>query len=303
MRRIRTLFYGLVQGIRNIRRNRMFSMASIGTMTACLFLFGIFYSILINFQHILKTAEQNIGITVFFDEDYTQEEIDAIGNSIMLRPEVESIEFISAEQTWENYKAQYLDEATVASFGNDNPLEDSASYVVYAKEIEQYRGLVEYIKQIDGVRQVNSSDTVTRGLESVNKAVTYISIFVIAILAGVAIFLISTTIATGISVRKQEIAVMKLIGATDFFIGCPYVVEGIILGLIGAMIPVCGLFFLYQKLMEFVTREFVSDFEVISFLGVNEVFRMLIPVSLLAGIGIGMFGSYTTLKRELRKIN
>lgn len=303
MPRISTVAYSVKQGFKNIKRNRMFSLASIGTMTACLFLFGIFYFVLVNFKFMIRSAEQAVSVTVFFKEGTSEAEIEAIGDKIMLRAEVAKCEYISAEEAWENYKATKLDEEQIASFGDDNPLKNSNSYVVYLNDVEMQESLVKYITSIPGVRQVNDSEAIADLFTGFNKGVGYVSAVIIIILLGVAIFLISTTVTMGVSIRRQEISIMKLIGATDFFIRAPFIVEGLIIGLIGAGIPLVFLYFLYHKLIEYIMKDFNSPFGTLDFVSTNQIFSTLIPVSLIIGVGIGFVGSFLTLGKQLRKIN
>lgn len=298
---ISTFFYSLKQGIKNIRRNRMFSLASIGTITACLFLFGIFYFVVVNFQYMVKTAETSVGVTVFFDAGISQEQIDKIGDEIKSRAEVASIEFVSAEETWKNYKEKYLNPELAETFGDDNPLADSASYSVYLNDVSMQKSLVGYIEGLDGVRQVNHSDSVANTFKTFNALVGYISAAIIIILLAVAIFLISTTVTMGIAIRKEEISIMKLIGATDTFIRAPFIVEGVIIGIIGAGIPIVGLYFIYYKVISYITEKYINIFHAFQFLEAKDIFSSLIPISLCIGIGIGFIGSYMTVRRHLRR--
>ena len=275
-------------------------MASIGTITACLFLFGIFYFVVANFQYMVKTAETSVGVTVFFDSGISQDQIDKIGDEIKERPEVTSVEYISAEETWENYKEKYLSEDLAESFGNDNPLADSASFSVYVNDISKQKSLVTYIQNLDGVRQVNHSDSIADTFKSFNALVGYISAAIIIILFSVAIFLISTTVTTGIAIRREEISIMKLIGARDSFIRAPFIVEGVIIGLIGALLPMGVLYFIYHKVITYITEKYINIFHAFSFLKVEDVFSTLVPISLIIGIGIGFIGSYMTVRRQLK---
>ena len=245
------LFYSMKQGILSIKRNSRFSLASIGTMMASLFLFGIFYCVLTNFDYIVKNAETNVGITVFFEEGLSQTRIDAIGEKIRARPEVESCTFISAEEAWESFREEVFDGDLSETFGDDNPLEKSSSFEIFLADVTKQKELVSYIDSLDGVRQINSSESLADGLTSFNKLLSYISAAIIIILIGVSIFLISTTVNMGISVRKEEIAIMKLIGATDFFIRAPFIVEGMIIGLIGSLLPLGIVFVIYKKCSKF----------------------------------------------------
>lgn len=303
MPRISTIAYSINQGIKNIKRNRMFSLASIGTMTACLFLFGIFFFVLTNFKHMIKSAEQSVSVTVFFDEGTSEDEIKAIGDKILLRAEVAKCEYMSAEEAWENYKNTKLDAEQIASFGDDNPLENSNNYIVYLNDVEMQDSLVNYISSIPGVRQVNDSEAMADLFSGFNKGVGYVSGAIIIILLGVAIFLISTTVTMGVSIRRQEISIMKLIGATDFVIRAPFIVEGIIIGLIGASIPLVFLYMLYHKIVDYIMKGFNSPFGSLEVIGTSEIFATLIPVSLIMGVGIGFLGSFLTLGKQLRKIN
>ena len=128
----------------------------------------------------------------------------------------------------------------------------------------------------------------------------YISIAIIAILLAVAIFLISNTVAIGISVRKEEIGIMKLIGATNFFVRFPFIVEGVILGLVGSAIPLGLLYVLYEKVVGYILEKFSVLTNVIQFMDVNQVFVVLLPVGLLLGMGIGFVGSMFTIRKHLK---
>lgn len=298
--RISTMIYSMKQGFKNIRRNRMFSLASVGTIGACLFLFGIFYFVVANFQYMVKTAETSVGVTVFFDKGISQEQIDKIGDEIKERAEVASVTFISAEETWENYKEKYLNKELAESFGDDNPLKDSASYSVRLNDVSMQKFLVTYIEGLEGVRQVNHSDNIADTFKSFNTLVGYISGAIIIILFAVAIFLINTTVTMGIAVRKEEIAIMKLIGAKDSFIRAPFIVEGITIGILGSVIPLVFLYFMYNRLINYISGKYNNIFRSFHFIEVNGIFKTLVPLCLLLGVGIGFFGSYLTVRKQLR---
>ena len=296
--RISTLFYTLKQGFRNIFRNKLFSLASIATIAACLFLFGIFYALVSNFQHIVRNAEEGVSVWVFFDEGIEDIRIQQIGDMIAKRTEVADIDFISAEEAWESVRDEYLGE-----YGDgftENPLENSANYQVYLNDVSMQSALVTYLESIDGVRMVNRSELVATTLTGINALIAYVSVGIIAILLAVSIFLISNTVAIGISVRKEEINIMKYIGATDFFVRSPFVVEGIMIGLIGAALPLGFIYAIYNVVLTYVTDRFPQLSSLLSFVAVEEVFNVLVPVSLGLGVGIGFLGSIVTVRRHLR---
>lgn len=298
--RISTLFYSLKQGLKNIFRNKMFSLASIATMAACIFMFGLFYIIVTNFSATVKSIEEGVSVTVFFEEGTTEEQIAQIGTSINKRAEVSKSEYVSAEQAWEDYKQVYFQGREELADGfTDNPLANSAHYQVYLNDVSMQDSLVSYIEGLDGVREVKQSAQVANTLTDFNRLLGYVSGGIILILLCVAVFLISNTVTVGISVRREEISIMKLIGATDFLVRAPFVVEGVVIGLIGAAIPLTLLYFLYQKIIVYIAEKFNFIGEMIVFEPVNTVFHTLIPIGVLLGAGIGFLGSHMTIRKHL----
>lgn len=296
--RISTFFYTIKQGFINIFRNKWFSLASIATIGACLFLFGLFYSILTNFQHIVKTAEEGVSITVLFDEGISQERIEEIGALIDKRPEVSKKVFISADEAWNDFKEDYLGE--YADGFTENPLENSANYQIYLSDVSLQPALVTYLEGLEGVRAVNRSEITAATLTGINALIAYISVGIIAILFAVSVFLISNTVTIGISVRKEEITIMKYIGATDFFVRSPFVIEGMLIGVIGALIPIGVIYVLYNKVIEYIMLKFTTLSKLLSFLPVEEIFGSLLPISIAMGVGIGFLGSIVTVRKHLR---
>lgn len=300
--RISTLVYAVKQGFKNIWNNLMFSVASIATMSACIFLFGLFFSIVVNFQYIVRNAEANVTMTVFFEDDLDQGRINEIGELINARDEVVQVNYISAQEAWESYKKDYFNgyEDAAESFQGDNPLAKLSSYEIYVDEIENQNDLISYVEGLEGVRVVNSSESATKTLSTFNKLLGYVSVAIILILLAVSIFLISNTISVGISVRSNEIAIMKLIGATNFFVRAPFTIEGIILGMVGSVIPLGLVYVLYGKTVSFVMSRFHILNDIVQFLDVKQVFYVLLPVGLILGIGIGFVGSRFTIRKHLK---
>ena len=290
--RISTIGYTIKQGVRNIWINKMFSLASIATMSACIFLFGLFFAIVTNFQAMVKEAESGVAVTAFFDENITQEQIDLIGEEIRARAEVSDCKFVSADEAWTGFREQYFggSEEAAASFAGDNPLANSASYAIYMNDVSMQPVLVDFLKGLDGVRDVRHSATVANTLSDFNSLIGYISVGIILILFLVAIFLISNTVTTGIAVRRDEIGIMKLIGATDSFVRAPFIVEGILIGLIGAILPLALLYLLYNRIVIYIEEKFSFIGSLISFVPAEGVFHTLVPVALALGVGIGFLG-------------
>ena len=316
--RISTLGYVVKQGVRSVGRNKMFSIASIATMSACIFLFGLFFAIAINMQHIVRTAEEGVAVMVFFDEYLPQSDIDRIGERLLARPDVLEINYVSGDEAWEEFRYIYFEDAPhlADGFADSNPLIHSNHFEVYmitgdgedelallpagGNIADVQRALVEYAEGIEGVRRVNRSDIIANALTSINVLVGYMSAAIILILFAVSIFLISNTVTMGITVRKEEIAIMKYIGAKDFVVRAPFVLEGLIMGIIGAAIPLALLYVLYGQAVAYIMERFTILRNILTFLPASEVYIYLLPVGLALGVGIGFMGSFFTVRRHLK---
>ena len=295
--RISSFFYTIGQGFKNLGRNKWYTLASIATITACLFLFGLFYSIIKNFEHVVKTAEEGVSVTVFFNEGITEEQILVVKSDLEKRAEVREVVYVSADEAWEGFKNDYLGE--YADGFTENPLADSANLQIYLNDVSMQEALVTYIESIDVVREVNRSEVTATTLSGLNLLIAYVSAGIIVVLLLVSVFLISNTVTMGISVRKDEINIMKYIGATDFFVRAPFVVEGILIGLIGSAIPLVIIYFVYNHVITYVASKFTMLSSLLDFLPVETLYNTLIPISLCIGIGIGFFGSFITVRKHL----
>lgn len=301
--KISTWPYCIKQGIINIKRNKLFSLASIATISICIFLIGLFYSVFTNINHMITQAEEQISITVFFKQGITEEEISSLQEKITERAEVKEVIYTSAEEAWEGFKEVYFkDHMELAEgFRDDNPLANSASFEIFLNDITMQDVLVSYLNglQEEGIRQVNASENTASTVSEFGKLVGYVSVALIVILLAVAIFLISNTIAMGITVRREEIGIMKLMGASDIFVRAPFMVEGLMIGLIGAALPLAVLFVLYNRIVLYILAQFqqLSAFTV--FLSAKTVFHVLAPLALMIGVGIGLVGSMITIRKHL----
>ena len=300
--KISTFFYTIKQGIVNLFRNKWYTLASIATIAACLFMFGIFYAVVANFQHMVKSMQKEVSVTVFFDEGISQSRVEEIGKLITARTEeVDHIRFVSAEEAWQWYQEEYFGdqkEEFLAGYPT-NPLADSFNYEVYLKDVAKQEQLVTYLESIPGVRSVNY-DTVANTLSGVNSLISYVSIGIILILLGVSVFLISNTVTVGISVRRAEINIMKYIGATDYLVRAPFVIEGMLIGLLGAAIPLLIIYSIYNSVLTFVMEKFTSLSKLLEFLSADTIYDFLLPVSLLVGVGIGLLGSIITVRKHIK---
>ncbi len=313
MMKISTLLYTVKQGFVNIFRNKWYSLASVATISACLFLFGLFYAIVANFQSIVMKAEEGVSVSVFFHNQYdkceshgenqipTEQRLAEIGQMIGTRVEVSEVVYISDDEAWVNFVTNYYGEngELYAEGFPENPLEGEDSYEVYLSDVSMQEALVNWLFSIPEVRKVNFSELTAETLSGVNLLIAYVSVGIIVILLAVSIFLISNTVAIGISVRSVEINIMKYIGATDFFVRAPFVLEGILIGLLGAAIPLGLIKVLYNYALVYIVERFEILSNFLNFLTPEEVFDVLTPVSLLIGAGIGFLGSISTVRKHL----
>lgn len=305
--KISTLFYTIRQGIVNIFRNKWFSLASIATISACLFLFGLFYAIVANFQHIVLSAEEGVSVTAFFyevDEEgnpvaLSDQRMEEIGQQIAARMEVSEVIFHSDDEGWATFGPAYFGEDYAEGFP-ENPLEGMNSYEMFLSDVSMQDALVTWLESIPEAQEINYSALTANTLSGVNMLIAYVSLSIIVILLAVSIFLISNTVAIGISVRKEEINIMKYIGATDFFVRAPFVLEGMMIGLIGAAIPLWIIYTIYNYALNYIVERFAILSGFLNFLSVEEIFDFLTPVSLIVGVGIGFLGSISTVRKHLR---
>ncbi len=300
--RFGTVKYSVKQGVKNISRNRMFSIASIATMAACIFLFGIFFAIITNFSYIVEKAEEGVAIVVYFDAEATDERVEEIGEEIEKCEGVAEVKYVSADEALDSFLSDYLEgnEELAEGFKDDNPLVDSDNYEVYLESVEQQEEVVEFVEGLEGVRKVSKSDVVAKTLENFNVLLAYISGAIILILLVVAVFLISNTVSMGITIRREEIAIMKYIGAKDSFVRAPFIIEGILIGVAGAAIPLIILYYAYGKAINAIMSKFSVLNSILDFLPVGEVYKTLLPVGLALGVGIGFIGSFFTIRKHLK---
>lgn len=297
--RINTLKYTLKEGIKGLFRNKWYTLASIATISACLFLLGIFVAIMMNFQHVVENVQKGVAVTTFFVEGTTEEEILTMKQQIENRTEVDHVVYVSADQAW----ADFVEDMNMGEYMEgfpENPLAKSANLEIYINDTSKQADLVSYLQSSPIVRRINKSDLAATTLSGIDSLVGVASIGIIGILFMVSVFLISNTITVGISIRKEEINIMKYIGATDFFVRFPFIIEGILIGLLGAAMPLALIFILYNQVVAGIASHFPTLTTLLGFLEVGEVFRYLVPLSLGIGVGIGFFGSFITCRKHLK---
>ena len=299
---MRNFFFLIGRGFRNIVKNPMTSFFSLLVMVTTIFLFCASYSTLINIRSVVRQAEDSVGITVFFNEGLSEAEIRRIGEKIGANEEVARMVFTSAEDAWENFKDIYFqgNEELADGFIDDNPLANSASYEVFLTHIADQQDFVEYLERLEGVRKVNASNLLAEGLNNLGRIIEAVTIAVVAVLLVISVMLISNSISVAIAMRKDEIHIMRYIGATNRFIRFPFVLEGMIIGLIGAAIPLAVVWYFYDPVVHDLSKRLMAFGTLLNFMKRIEVFKTLLPIALLLGIGIGVVVSILSMRRHLK---
>ena len=299
--RISTIKYTIEQGLRNIAKNKMFSIASVATMIACIFLFGVFYALIANANELMQNVEESLPIVVYFEEDITEKERENIKQNLEQREDVVEVKYIDADTAWKEFKNVYFGEDSEALTGfEENPLANSDNFEIYMKSVESQSSVVKFAKELKGVRKVRASADAAEMLKNISVLLATVSGVIVALLLVVAIFLISNTVSMGITIRREEIAIMKYIGAKDSFVRAPFILEGVLIGLVGAAIPLTLLFFVYKGAIEYVVTKFSLVVGFIDFLSVGKLYLTLLPVGLALGVGIGFVGSFFTIRKHLK---
>lgn len=296
------LSYVLKTGFKNLGNKKLFSFASIGTIASSVLIFCIFFVLATNIRGIIKNVETTVGIQVFFNSNLSEEEIQNLANEKFRNEYVKSMKFKSSNEAWEKFKVDYFDNKPelAKAFEDDNPLASSASYEILLNDITKQIEYVNYLKSIEGVRQVNYSNVLIDALTSLNVGISTFSMILISLLLIIAMILISNTISLASQFRKKENEIMKLIGATNFMIRAPFVIEGFFIGLFGSIIPlalVCGF---YSYLMKYVLEHASFLKNIFTPMNLSEIAFPMCAISISISCFICMLVSFFTIRKHLK---
>lgn len=299
--RIRLVLWTVSQGIKNIYRNKLVSFISLATMSVSIFLFSIFLVLFMNLDATMKYMQKDICITVFFDADSGMADISNIGKKIEKNENVDHIEYVSSDDAWKGFLDDYFkDDKTVQElFADDNPLSDSANYIVYLKDAAKQHETAEFIRGISKVRQVNESLKAVNIFKNIRDIAKFGSITILSILVCVSVFLIGSTIAQGIARRRDEIRIMKFCGATEGIIKGQFVIEGLIIGIFGTLIPLVVIMILYGNMATYISEHYHVINAYIRIVPLSQVYKILLPIASAMGIGIGYIGSRLAMMKHL----
>lgn len=290
----RNFKYFLREGFNNLTRNRLMTIASITSVMAALIILGLFLLIILNVDTMANQVESQLELKAFLKDDLTEEQIDKIKKEIESIDGVTSIIFESKEQALEKFKQQLGDKSYLAEgLEKDNPLPQS--YIVKVKDANLMKEIAKDIKQIDGVDKVSYGQDVVEKLLGIIRIIRIVGFSIILILFIISIIIISNTIKLGVFARRREISIMKYIGATDWFIRWPFLIEGIVLGLAGALLSVGILALMYGYALNFVNNRLI----VFDLLPLSKMTKEMTVYFSLIGAVIGAVGSGLSIKRFL----
>ncbi len=302
MRFLETALFLLGRGFRNIWKHKLASFFSFCIIAATLLLFCFAASVSANLNFLVKTASDEVGITAFFEENISEEEIAALRGQIEARSEFSHMRYISAEEAWENFKSVYFaeNEDLASGFSEDNPLADSASFEIFLNDSRSQDAFVVWLKGLSGIRKVNYAASLLEGVNSVRRFLLAASVLTIGVLIVIAVLLISNSISMTIELRRQEIHIQRYIGATNAMILCPFLLEGFITGLVGAGVPLLIVLGSYNKLIGRLAAELGTFGSGLKFLPLGRIAALTVPTALLLGVGLGILGSLLSIRKHLK---
>jgi cell division transport system permease protein len=292
--KLNTAFYYIREGLTNVKRNRAMTVASITSVTAALLILGLFLIIILNVDSMANQVESQLELKAFINDSYDMSKVTKVGDEIKEINGVKSITFESKKDALNNFKKQLGDKSyLVNGLENDNPMPQS--FIVKVTDANMMKQVSEEIKKIDGVTQVSYGQDVVDKLLGIIKIIRIVGLCVILILFIISVVIISNTIKLGVFARRREINIMKYIGATDWFIRWPFLVEGIVLGLVGSILAIVILGLIYGYAADLVNNKLV----IFTLLPVGNVLRQSLMYFLAIGSLIGALGSGISIKRFL----
>lgn len=297
--RYNVIGYLLSEGFHNVMKNKKSTGASLMIMCATMLIFGLFFLIGENVNHMMKELEANQGMQVFMTKKVSDDQIQELEEKIKDLPDVAKVEFISKEQGMNTFKERFGENGRILDtyVGDDNPITDS--FVVTLTNLEKSEEVKTQIEGFENVKNIELRDKTIEALIKVTNGVRIVSAAILVLLIVISVFIIANTIKLTVHARRKEISIMKYVGATNGFIRWPFIVEGIIIGVVSALISVLLLGIAYNSLMGQITSSDVFSSMGLSLLTFSEIFGLIITVYLVLGTGIGALGSIISMRKYL----
>ena len=296
--RYSVLGYLLGEGFRNVFKNKKSTGASLIIMCATMLIFGLFFVIGENVNYIMEEVEAQQGMQVFLNKDATEEQIRQAGEQIRAIDYVATAQYVSKEDALNSLKERFGENGDLLNgYYEKNPLK--ASYVVTLTDLEQSDNVYAQIEQLDNVSNIEVRDKTIDALIGVANGIRIVSGVILILLIVISIFIIANTIKLTVHARRKEISIMKYVGATNGFIRWPFIVEGIIIGVISAMISIVLLGVSYNFAIDKLLDSSVATMVSFNLLTFSDMFGLVLTVYLILGIGIGVIGSTISMRKYL----
>ena len=292
--------YLLGEGFRNVFKNKKSTIASLVIMCATMFIFGLFFAVGQNVNHITKTIEEQQGMEVFIYDEATEEQRTELKNKIRSIPYVNTIEEKSKEQALEEMKKMFKDKKFLwATYdGENNPFK--ASFVVTLTDLTKAEEVkTEIADSTEVVSNIEVRTDTINALIKIADGINIITTVILIILVLIYIFIITNTIKLTVHARRKEISIMKYVGATNSFIRWPFMVEGMLIGLISVLISLLILSVIYNAVIAQIQQSLINGMINIPLLTFQELFKTLLTVYLVLGLGVGALGSAISMKKYL----
>ena len=291
--------YLLGEGFRNVFHNKKSSGASLAIMCATMLIFGLFFMIIENLNNAVETLETQQGMQVFIEKSATESQITQIGEQIQEIDGVNTVTYVSKEDALNQTKEKLKNkQALLAGWDEDNPFR--ASYMVTLTDLKLSSQVQEEILKIDNVAEISSRDETINGLVTIANGVRIVSAVILTLLILISVFIIANTIKLTVHARRKEISIMKYVGATDSFIRWPFIIEGIIIGIVAALISIVVLGIAYNLISNAMAESTLLSKMGMSLLSFTDMTTLLVIVYLTLGIGIGAIGSSLSMRKYLQ---
>ena len=294
--------YYFREGFSGLLKNRLMTVASMATVAACILIMSFSYCMVNNLQYMLQQLEDDIGIAAFMPSSATAEQVETVKAEIEAIEHVTDVEYVSPDAALEDLKQQLdADDILAGLEGENNPL--SNSFNISIDDINNQQPVLESLNVMKAngeLENIKDAHSETEVLVKVNTIITVIGVLVIAILVVISVVIIVNTIKISVFTRKTEINIMKYVGATDWFIRWPFIIEGVLIGLIGALIPMVIAWPCYAQSVNMIYEYFPIIKNMVTFRQSSEIFSILLPSSLAFGILLGVVGSVTSIRKHLK---
>ena len=291
--------YLIAEGFRNVLKNKKSTGASLMIMCATMMIFGLFFLIGENVNYMVKEIESEQGMQVFMVKDATEEQITKLGEEIKALDSVAKVTFVSKEEAYNIVKERYGEYGRFLE-GYDvehNPFK--VSYVVTLTDLSKSDEVKTQIDKLENVNNIEMRDKTINALVGIANGIRWVSGGILILLVVISVFIIANTIKLTVHARRKEISIMKYVGATNGFIRWPFIVEGIIIGIVSAMISILILGVAYNFIIDKIMESSITTMINITLLPFSEIFTLVIVVYLTLGIGIGCLGSVISMRKYL----